>query len=71
MCTDYVSIIVFAFRAKESLTMAEQKVDILRHLLQSLIFGSGINWAEDDAVRKLVLDLGQPLDEHQLEVSEY
>ena len=51
--------------------MAEQKVDILRHLLQSLIFGSGINWAEDDAVRKLVLDLGQPLDEHQLEVSEY
>lgn len=49
------------FRAKESLIDSEQKVDVVRHLFQSLIFGSGINWAEDADVSKLMLELGQPL----------
>ncbi len=32
-----------------------------RNILQGLIVGSGVNWAEDEDLKELVISLGQPV----------
>ncbi|XP_013404265.1 centromere protein H-like [Lingula anatina] len=48
--------------AKRSLEEECSKIEMQRHVLQGLILGSGIHWAEDEKLKKLVISLGQPLD---------
>lgn len=38
-------------------------IEIAQNVLQGLIFGSGLNWAEDKKLCDLVLSLGQPVEE--------
>ncbi len=49
-------------RAKEKLQSSITKVVLVRHIFQSLILGSGINWAQDEDMTDLVLGLGQSID---------
>ena len=30
------------------------------HILQGLIMGSGVNWAQDESLQKLLLETAQP-----------
>ncbi|KAK6519597.1 hypothetical protein TWF281_003419 [Arthrobotrys megalospora] len=44
---------------KEEATKAQRRCQTLKGVLQGIIAGSGINWAEDDALRELVLECGE------------
>ncbi|KAK6501739.1 hypothetical protein TWF481_009566 [Arthrobotrys musiformis] len=45
--------------AKEEAGRAQRRCRTLKGVLQGVIAGSGINWAEDDALRELVLECGE------------
>ncbi|KAK6517836.1 hypothetical protein TWF506_005012 [Arthrobotrys conoides] len=44
--------------AKEEMLKAQRQCRTLKGVLQGIIAGSGINWAEDDVLRELVLECG-------------
>lgn len=46
-------------RLREDLKDATAKAKLLKHCLQCLIFGSGVNWADDEELLQLTLTLGQ------------
>jgi hypothetical protein len=37
-------------------------IQIGRNILQGLILGSGVNWAENDHLKELMLSLGRPVE---------
>ncbi|KAJ7371528.1 hypothetical protein OS493_024868 [Desmophyllum pertusum] len=39
-----------------------EKIDIVRNVFQGLIVGSGIDWASDEEMKRLVLSLGETLE---------
>lgn len=51
------------FRRQETsaLVFEEAKVCLLTHVLQCLVFASGVDWAQDKELLKLILTLGHIL----------
>ena len=48
-------------QAKERLDDELGKVIVQRNIIQSLILGSGINWARDPEMKEFLLSLGEPI----------
>lgn len=46
----------------ENLDRTVQQIAIIRHTLQGLVIGSGVNWAQDPEIEEMVLQLGEKLD---------
>lgn len=46
----------------EKLDRTVQQISIVRHTLQGLVIGSGVNWAQDPEMEEMVLQLGEKLD---------
>jgi len=49
-------------KLKQQIRLKVEKIDIVRNVFQGLIVGSGIDWASDDEMRRLVLSLGETLE---------
>jgi len=49
-------------KLKQQIALKVEKIDIVRNVFQGLIVGSGIDWASDDEMRRLVLSLGETLE---------
>ncbi|XP_014668539.1 PREDICTED: centromere protein H-like [Priapulus caudatus] len=48
-------------REKENLENVTAKIVVQRNMIQSLILGSGVHWAEDEELTEFLLSLGRPL----------
>ena len=56
--------LVFQFSSlKNNFDDMKEKLENFKNTFQGLIFGSAVNWAKDDALRDLVLELGTSVDE--------
>ena len=44
---------------EKQVELQEARVDVMRHVLQGLVLGSGVDWAADDDLKDTVLSLGQ------------
>ena len=51
---------MYVNRSAERVELVTHKAELVRHIFQGLILGSGVNWAEDEALTALVLTLGMP-----------
>lgn len=47
----------------KKLELLTSKVDMIRQIFKGIILGSGINWAANEHLRELTINLGRPLDE--------
>lgn len=56
-------LVCFCDRAQTECHSLTGNIEIAQNVLQGLIFGSGLNWAEDKKLCDLVLSLGQPVEE--------
>lgn len=50
-------------RAEKERDTVTANLEMAQFVLQGLVFGSGLNWAEDKKLSDLVLSLGQPVEE--------
>ena len=56
-----ICIHMFLFcRLHEDLKRKLQVNTVQCHILQGLIMGSGVNWAQDESLQKLLLETAQP-----------
>ncbi|EDO45608.1 predicted protein [Nematostella vectensis] len=46
-------------KAKDGLNDSKRKLRVVGNIFQGLIVGSGINWAADDSLRQLMIELGE------------
>jgi len=49
-------------KLKQQIAKKVEKIDIVRNVFQGVIVGSGIDWASDEDMRRLVLSLGETLE---------
>ena len=53
---------MFCCRAQEQFDQERSRVDLVRHIFQGLILGSGIDWAANQDTADLMVGLGMPLE---------
>ncbi|XP_046864965.1 uncharacterized protein LOC124459553 isoform X2 [Xenia sp. Carnegie-2017] len=49
-------------RLRRQIKEQQEKNEVARNIYESLIYGSGVDWASDEEMRDMVLSLGQPKD---------